>query len=228
MVSNYLLQKCIERLTPLFGNDIHLAFYQDDFLLGVPATHHTQLTEATHLVMSILKSYSFSCREAKCSIALPMISFCGYELSQGQTRPSPSRNIFTHELRARLWKEFARSIGKDGSAILKWLRSICGMFQYLYGYLGAMEMKSLAELYDLMHTSGTPSDLPDLSSFEPHFNLLMDSAINGLPYFVLGHCRDCIATVIIVDANQQSWSSMMFKIIRSTLLKFLLVNQQKN
>lgn len=126
---------------------IHFAFYQDDLIITTDPKHRDQLVEAFGITLDVLREYSFNVRDDKTLIGVSSVVFCGYELRGKRFHPCPSRNKFSCELEDKLWTELEQAYSKrsqdeisNDAPILKWVRSVTGIFQDCYGFLGANEL----------------------------------------------------------------------------------------
>jgi transposase InsO family protein len=208
MVANFVLNRCYQLLSPEALPRVHLAFYQDDILvIGDSETH---VTAATEIVLNVLRSLSFRVRDEKVLKCASSLTFCGYQLSAGTCTPTPSRRSFTAELATNLWSDFITS--KDTADVVTWFRSVCGLFQYFYGFLGPQELEDLRELYSQIPKLTRPPE----PTVKPLFDKLVSFVVNGLPRLFLGAFgpTDVLASIILTDANRESWSGMVLKVVR--------------
>ena len=210
MVANYLLEVIRGRT----GNfDVHMDFYQDDLVLAANASQVEALASATDIAIRTLQEYGFRVRPDKCSVAVQSITFCGYSLTGTQCKPSPSRRIFSESLKAKLWNDLSGAY-PETTGVLQWTRSVSGMFQYLYGFLGAPELKALQDLH--RYVSGlNKGSLPSLEDLKAAFELLIDYAIHGLPSLFLGSfaSQKTVYSICLTDANTASWCGILLKAI---------------
>jgi hypothetical protein len=207
MCANFLVQKCLAAFDGVHDN-VHIDFFQDDILLC--SNNKIDLTTATHKAMSILLDYSLRVRPDKMVVATEEIVFCGYLLKAGSCRPNPTRRQLTHSLAESMWADLIMAPGEE--SIVKWIRSFAGMCQYLYGFLGPNELRQLQQLYLL--SSQNPSDI---TKCRDSFTTLVSYITQGLPFMCLGSVAapELYCTLIISDANKDSWASIVLKVIRN-------------
>jgi hypothetical protein len=215
MVADYLTERCRERFSEDMLRRIYIAFYQDDILLTSDPEYRALLVEATALVLEVLGLYSFTIRRDKVETAVDALDFCGYRLTGKTSKPNPSRKKFTVELANKLWTELHTSFDKGHTAVTKWVRSVAGMFQYCYGHLGPKQLSSLRSLYLLVSNSANVESVT-IADYEEPFTDLINFCCNGLPNFFLGAFMPAgkpTYSVIVCDANQESWAGMLIKIV---------------
>ena len=214
MVAEFLVQKCREYFEPEVSRNVYIAFYQDDILLSADPNFKHLVVEATETVLKVLESYSFQIRRDKVETAVEQLDFCGYQLAGKTSKPNPSRKKFTAELATKLWAELRDSYGKGETAAVKWVRSVAGIFQYCYGHLGPSQLHSLRRLHSLVSNS-TDTSVVKISEYEQPFVDLINFCCNGVPRMFLGAFSPSgrpICSIIITDANQESWAGMLIKI----------------
>lgn len=212
MVAEYLVRKCREQ----FGSElkmVYIAYYQDDIILSASPEFREQVIKATEIVIRTLAEYSFQVRRDKVKTAVATLEFCGYRLENQTCYPNPSRQQFSKDLANKLWLELKSGFDKSDAAITKWVRSVTGIFQYCYGYLGPRQLESLRRLHGMVSKLADASTLSIADYEEPFFDLI-NFCCNGLPGMFLGSFGSSskeVFSIIVTDANKDSWSGMLFK-----------------
>ena len=196
----------LDKMRSHLHKGIHLDFYQDDVILTSPDPDN--LRKATDLAVRFFAKYDLVPRPEKVSVCTTTITFCGYSLSEGHCVPSP-KNPITPILKERLWEEFLAAPATRST----WIKSFSGMAQYLYGSLGPDQLQSLRYFY-----SSTSADDKDLATLRHHFDTICDYAILGVSPLSVGFAGNTIHTLVICDANQDSWVSVVLKILDDTTI----------
>ena len=209
MCAVYLVEQCRRNFEDL-SKYVHIDFFQDDILIS--ANCREKLVDATSIAISTLQNHRLTIRQNKVIVAADEVTFCGYFLKNQRCRPSPTRRNL-HDLSDKMWSSFLSSYPHDTDGIRHWLRSLSGMTQYLYGFLGPDELKCLQDLYAL---SSDKQQVASLDTYESKFRTLVSYVSNGLPLLCLGRFdQKIVCTVIISDANGDAWSSLVLKIVES-------------
>ena len=212
MCANLLVNKCKKEFEDKYDGT-HIDYFQDDIILC--SANKEELTAATEVAIRILEDHSLTVRRNKVVIAADEIVFCGYLIREGKCRPNPTRRKLDTELSEKLWEELVRSHPHNRAGVINWTRSFAGMCQYLYGFLGPKQLISLQNLYRYC----SEGDITNIESYRETFDSLVTFVSGGLPFMCLGSFNenDIICTIIISDANQDSWSSIILKLIRSNV-----------
>jgi hypothetical protein len=219
MTAHFLVERSREKLAEFqLSEHIFIAHFQDDILAC--SDNPQRLVTATNIIMTVLTFYAFHVRPEKVITAATRITFCGYTLSEYGVRPSPTRRAFTAQFISNLWDNFIATY-PDPQGVCTWIRSVAGSFQYLTGYLDPASLASITTLYNTLSQIMRGGDVPAASSFKDPFDTLCTYVINGLPNFYLGSFQNSnvLASVILTDANQSSWSGLLLKIIATDLEK---------
>ena len=217
MCSNYIVEKCRLRLCAIsLDKQIYIDSYQDDLILCAGKAHKDDLITATNVVIDTLLELSFSVRREKIAIATTSIIFCGYKLSAGKSIPHPTRSEFSREIAAKMWDSFISMFPRDVDGVVSWIRSFCGRMQYLSSCLGPKELKALQSLYKFSASAASSENI-SIPDFRASFDILVDYVCNGLPGLYLGSFgpEQAICSVIIADANMDSWAAILVKVVRS-------------
>jgi hypothetical protein len=206
MCTNLLVRKCKDEFK---DPEIHIDFFQDDIIIC--SSKREELICATDVAIRILEQHSLRIRRHKVVIAAEEIVFCGYLLREGKCKPHPTRRQLNRELADKLWQELIQAHPHNREAVITWTRSFAGMCQYLYGFLSPEELRSLQKLYEL-----SADFSPDLSDYRQAFNNLVRYITNGLPLMCLQSIPETslLCTVLITDANVESWGGILLKILK--------------
>ena len=207
MACNYLVDKA----RTLLDSRVYIDFFQDDILLCVGPDDRDVLSRATEQLVELLGHYSFSIQPNKVITAADAVEFCGYKLTKSGCVPSPKRSKFTLDLKEQL------RVQCNDDNLLPWLRKIAGIFQYSYGFLRAAQLRQLSALYESISLAQQGKPPPALECWETAAEPLLDSAVNGLPALTLGaFSSDAICSIILVDANQDSFCAILLKAFMSS------------
>ncbi|KAF4646985.1 hypothetical protein FOZ61_004841, partial [Perkinsus olseni] len=159
-------------------------------------------------------------------------SFCGLQLEGRTYKPTPSRREFTEATYNIALRDFIDcnpakpKRGKKrpistGDVIrdrrLQWLRSWCGVFNYLAGHLSPEAQSALNQLYTVTKVyQDNGSSAEDIDSTVPivssAFRILTDFYLSGVIPCAIGN--DGIATLVVTDANADSYGGILLRVLK--------------
>ncbi|KAF4648601.1 hypothetical protein FOL47_003037, partial [Perkinsus chesapeaki] len=204
------------------GLNASVIHVQDDVLIS--SSDIDTGNKAFIIVINILEKHAgFTVNREKSQEPAEITSFCGLQLYRDTYRPTPSRREFTdatynwalqdfincNPVKGKRGKKKAPTTGdlvRDRR--LQWLRSWCGVFNYLSGHLSPEAQRSLNELYSVskiyQDSNSTAEDFDDtVKTVSSAFRVLSDFYLSGVIPCAIGN--DGIATLIVSDANADSY-----------------------
>ncbi|EER17602.1 gag/pol/env polyprotein, putative [Perkinsus marinus ATCC 50983] len=158
--------------------------------------------------------------------------FCGLQLCAKTYRPTPSRREFTeatytlalndfincNPIRGKRGKKKAATTGNQlRDRRLQWLRSWCGVFNYLNGHLSPEAQHALNQLYSVTKIyqnddSSTEDFDATIDTVSSAFRVLADFYLSGVIPCAIGN--DGIATLVVTDANADAYGGIILRIIK--------------
>ena len=196
--------------------DIVYFFLQDD--IGMGGSNFDNCSRALTVLLEYLARYSLKSNPKKLVYPCDSITFCGYTVSSKGIVPTPTRTPVTEAFAEEAWLKFCNL--KTQRKTLHWLKSIAGTFQFFTGFLIADQYVCLRQFYDLISTLQKDAKLlPTKEEKEVIKKALFDLAdyvVNKLPALTLSNFpyEDIVCSFIIVDANADAWSGILFRMVK--------------
>ena len=196
--------------------DIVYFFLQDD--IGMGGTDLELCALALNVLLEYLKQVSLTVNPKKLVYPCESIVFCGYTIGSQGVLPTPTRNPITKDFAEQAWAKFCDI--KLQNKALKWLKSIAGAFQFFSGFLIAEQYLCLRKFYDMItvlqkDVNRQPTEAEKEVIKQALYDL-SDYVLNRLPALTLANFpfEDIICSFIIVDANADAWSGILFRMVR--------------
>jgi hypothetical protein len=194
-----------------FGN------MMDDVI--VAASTFEQCSAALQTLIQFLENHSFRINHAKTVLPCQKLVFCGYEITPQGIKPQPNRRGITDAFAAEMLAQLTSSI-KNRKAVATWCRSIAGTFQYYRKFLTGNEFLELQTFYDLCKRVERDENYSittaDIELAKTSLEYLTNYVVNGCPYLYMSSMlHETIASIIVNDGNVESWSGILFRVVRS-------------
>ncbi|EEQ99128.1 gag/pol/env polyprotein, putative [Perkinsus marinus ATCC 50983] len=194
--------------------DCSLRSLQDDCIVAGPTA--SAVNEALDVLIRVVRSYGFECRNSKVQRATDHLVFCGHQISGRESglpllTPCPQRRDLSSAGFEAEWEIFIKKC-KSSSAKLKFLRKWAGVFQWFSHWLGGLEQDALRCLNKAVKCLQN-NDAVDDEQWEKvsvAWHTLAQSFMSGLASLYLGHC---IATLIVTDSNVESWYGAILGVV---------------
>ena len=191
-------------------------FYQDDITVGAGTSANGN--DALQYAVEFLRKLDFHIREEKCRYACDTIDFCGFQiqgsLSGCLVSPHPKSKL-SHDILDMGWAELLRT--KEPHS---WVRSWCGKFNYFRSFID-FDFKIL-EAFGILQSCLKSNAVfdnanPDeLKKVQQAYHNKGDYCLHNLPsnYFGTFDSNDVLGSLLICDANQESYSAILLRIMR--------------
>lgn len=196
----------------------HVTHMQDDFLAGAPTLEGVKTV--FQVFCEVLRSKGFRVNDKKSIVGVEEVKFCGLSISRNGVAADPGKTKIDAALLDHFSKNWEDLAEREQRVSL--LRQICGTFQFMYGNLtpeGAAHLKKLGRLQ---------SDQSDIGSeastqiFKDALTGLFHDFRCGLPRVNISN--PCVApedydhfgTLLIVDANIDSWGGIAIRFLPVT------------
>ena len=199
----YVLDQCV-----FDSSSTVVRNYQDDVLaicIGSDTARQVMRT-----LVDKFHSFGFEINPDKCTIARSVV-FCGYEISEAGIVPSTKCKL-TPLLIENSWVEYLNSKSVDGlvTSVKKW----CGLFNYFRDFLPPGQRLCLSYLYTLTRNDCPLEKFTDEQTRTSYFSLA--NFVSGdLGKFPCGVVENTLATLVICDANQDGYSGILYRLVRS-------------
>ena len=201
-----LIKTLIEERKLAFGNNT------DDFLTAASDEATCQL--GVSVLRETLSNFGFVINTKKSIGPCDKVIFSGIEITAEGQRPCPTRRKLTEAFAEEMWSQF-RAQSKNRKLVVKWLRSICGTFQYFKGFIHGPQIELLQVFYDTCTAMERDESyaIPETTEnkVKKALYLLTDYVVNGCPplYLAQSPVLKTVASVIVVDANLGSYSGFL-------------------
>jgi hypothetical protein len=170
-------------------------------------------------VTKYLEQFSFKVNMKKTIQPTTELIHCGFLISEGAIKPCPTRNKITKLFADAAIDNLVNA--KTQKKQFEWFKAIAGSFQYFKGFLSGDQFEQISVFHRLLSEyqkdPGSPISPDDLSIIKEAVFCLTDYVVNGMPSLMVGNTLlvDTVASVIVVDANIDSWSAFLLKIVRT-------------
>ena len=189
---------------------------QDDFLIAASTEKTCQL--AMDVLIEHLDSLGFRINPKKLIGPVEEITYCGWKLQAGTAVPLPSRTKITPAFVQTALDNLTHA--KQGKRLLKEFRSLASLFQYYKGFISGEEYRHIRTFHDLtkayQKTPNVKISAEDLGACKNALEAMVHYILHGLPPLRVGNhlWKDTVATIIITDANIESWSAILFRMVK--------------
>ncbi len=201
------VQYVLDAVRPELNPHVEVRHYQDDIL--ILGADEEMVAEANKLMQAKFFHFGFRVNTLKCSIGTSTV-FCGYHLSAAGITPSPKEPI-TSRFVDSSWSKFLCSSFEERLTLL---RGWSGKFNYYVGFLPPAQLASLRVLYA---ASGKKTEQFDIQSLETAFKDLASFVLDGhIGTFPIGHIPNVICSVVVTDANANSYCGMLIRVCLNT------------
>ena len=204
----FVLDQC-EQLIP---EHTYIRHYQDDILIA--GYDLSKVNIAMNVVMKKLNYFGFSVNEQKTKVSDHTV-FCGYKLTSSGMTPFPKTPV-TNAFADSAWLTFENA--RSSETRLSLLRQWSGRFNYYLGFLPPEQLKNLRFIYNctsLLMRDPLLMDAATTKSLSDSFKGICSFIANGsIPTFPCGYINDTILTIIVTDANADSYAGILFRLCR--------------
>ncbi len=215
----YVVDKVNEILQAEISSPYVCRHYVDDILIAT--SDKASACKALEILRTVLSKYGFHTNPTKCQIAEEVV-FCGYVINEnGVTIKSDICDKIIQDAWSRM--EAAKSLGKKRDECRSW----CGVFNYFRNFLLPELQSGIHELYRLTTAEATLEDFEEPRIKDAFFSLY-GRIRDGLPYFQLSCDDNVLCSLIIVDANVHSWSSVLLRVVAKKSTQSHLVEVEKD
>jgi len=183
----------------------------DDILISAATIE--DCTQGLILTSKTLEQYGFLVNENKCTLPAKTISFCGYVLSESRLSPKPKKSIQEH-----YGHHVVPTVLQQRETFV---RSWLGILNYVMKFMHPTDQQKVRRLHRLAATDINAKDIEIL------LDELSDPAL--LPLEIGTYEDRCLAgTLVVTDANRDSYSGFIFRVAFEDGLDHLLDDALKH
>jgi transposase InsO family protein len=192
---------------------VRVAVLKDDVM--VAGTDKETTEKAFSELKEVLRSRFFKVRNEKCrDVGTDDIVFGGYLFrSGGGILPAPAKPRITEAALAVLHEDVMKQlVNREG--LKRLIRSWAGTFNYIGRWLGPSQREAVHRLNDVVHflNSDQCLEVLDTEQLVRDIDCVGRFYLGGLP--ALYTSGDAIGTVVVSDANQESWSAVCLSVVK--------------
>jgi len=205
------------RIRPLLANQtLGINNLQDDFLIAAKTAEICQL--AVSVLLEYLDQYGFKVNPKKMIGPVEEITYCGWKIQEGTATPLPSRTKITPAFVESAMENLVKA--KPGKKLLKEFRYLASLFQYYKGFISGEQYQRIRVFHEFTKKYQKEPNLKlseeDTKACRAALEDIVNYILNGLPPLRIGNhlWKDTVATIIITDANIDSWSAILFRLVK--------------
>jgi hypothetical protein len=209
----YVVERTIKKYPEAFEN-VTVENFLDDILGGTISSEKCLVAKET--LIKGLAEHKVPVVEKKCTGPSPSTQFCGLLFDKFEIKPSPSRTKITESV-LEVVENHCKSI-QNRSEFITYIRSWIGIYNYALKWFNPAEKEKLRDLNSIIKqlNSGVSLDSIDRDS--------VVSTIISLGRYYLESlrglfCGPGLCSVVVSDANQNSFGSVTLTLVPISLTK---------